>query len=227
MSAIRHGNPGEWAKAKGTVMSLWPVFLCCVALGACGASIVLGRHAAWFAGAFAFSIAATAFLWRKGLRRVESYFKGARGEERVAAVLDTLPSSWHVFHDFVAGGYHVDHVLVGPTGVYAIETKNWRGRVVVEKGEMIVDGVLADRQPLAQTLRQADAVKVALKKAGLECDVIPVLCLASDTFAAKLQSVGRTTVLNVSCIVDWILGGQGRCSASEIARLAQLMETTI
>lgn len=227
MSAIRHGNPGEWAKAKGTVMSLWPIFLCCVALGACGASIALGRYAVWFAGAFALCVVTTAVLWRKGLRRVESYFKGARGEERVAAVLETLPSSWHVFHDFVAGGHHVDHVLVGPTGVYAIETKNWRGRVTLEGGEMIVDGRLADRQPLVQTQRQADAVKAAIRKAGLECEVVPVLCLASDTFVERIRSVGRTTVLNASCAAEWILGGQGRCSASEIARLAQLMETSI
>ena len=227
MSAIRHGNPGEWAKAKGTVMSLWPIFLCCVALGACGASIALGRYAVWFAGAFALCVVITAVLWRKGLRRVESYFKGARGEERVAAVLDTLPSSWHVFHDFVAGRHHVDHVLVGPTGVYAIETKNWRGHVAVETGEMIVDGRLADRQPLVQTQRQADAVKAAIRKAGLECEVVPVLCLASDTFVEKIQPVGRTTVLNASCLADWIQGGQGRCSANEIARLAQLMETNI
>jgi len=227
MSAVRHGSPGEWAKVKGTVMSLWPIFLCCVALGACGASIVLGKHPAWFAGAFALCVVMTALFWSKGVRRVESYFKGARGEERVAAILDTLPGTWHVFHDFVAGGYHVDHVLVGPTGIYAVETKNWRGRVTVEKGEMIVDGRLADRSPLLQTQRQADAVKVALKNAGQECEVSPVLCLASDTFAERLQSVGGTTVLNASSLVAWVQDGPGRCSASEIARLSQLMETSI
>ena len=145
---VRHGNPGEWAKVRGTMTSLWPVFLCCTALGACGASLVLGRHPAWFAAGFVAVVVATALFWRKGLRRVESYFKGARGEERVAGILESLSDAWHVFHDFAVGRYHVDHVLVGPTGVYAVETKNWRGRVTVERNEMIVDGVLADRAPL-------------------------------------------------------------------------------
>lgn len=224
---IRHGHPGEWAKVRGTMASLWPVFLCCTALGACGASLALGRHPAWFALGFAAVVAATALLWRRGLRRVESYFKGARGEERVAGVLAALPDAWHVFHDFAAGRHHVDHVLVGPTGVYAVETKNWRGRVTVERGEVIVDGVLADRAPLAQAARQADAVKAALKAAGWTGEVAPVLCLASDTFADGLRTVGRTTVCNAARAVAWLAGRPGVLSPNEVGRLALLMETRL
>lgn len=227
MSAIRHGSPGEWAKVKGTVMSMWPIFLCCVALGASLTATFLGRYPACFAALFVFCVVMTALLWRKGLRRVESYFKGARGEERVAGVLETLPATWHVFHDFVADGHHVDHVLVGPTGVYAIETKNWRGHVTLEGGEMVVDGVLADRSPLQQARRQADAVKTALRGAGWEGEVVPVLCLASDTFDGDLQTAGRTTVLNASGIVAWIQGRPSSFPASDVDRLAQLMETNV
>ena len=222
---IRHGNPGEWAKVRGTILSLWPVFLCCIALGACGAALVLGRHPLAFATAFAVCVAATAFWWRRGLRRVESYFKGARGEERVAGVLDALPNTWHAFHDFVAGPYHVDHVLVGPAGVYAVETKNWRGRVTVEQGEMLVDGRLADRAPLVQTMRQADAVKAVLRAAGWDGDVAPVLCLASDAFAPGLQQVGRATVLNAARVVAWLAEQTSALAKPEVERLALLMET--
>lgn len=224
---VRHGNPGEWAKVRGTMTSLWPVFLCCTALGACGASLVLGRHPAWFAAGFVAIVVATALLWRKGLRRVESYFKGARGEERVAGILEVLPDAWHVFHDFAVGRYHVDHVLVGPTGVYAVETKNWRGRVTVERSEMIVDGVLADRAPLAQAARQADAVRAALKAAGWEGEVVPALCLASDTLVDGLRSVGRTTALNASRVVEWISNRPSALAPNEVARLALLMETRL
>ena len=31
MTAKQHGVPGEWAKVRGTVMSLWPLFLCFIA----------------------------------------------------------------------------------------------------------------------------------------------------------------------------------------------------
>ena len=119
MSAAIHGNPGEWAKVKGTVASMWPLFVCFAALGALGAAAAIGRHVVWFSVAFLAAVGVTAFLWRKGLRRVESYFKGARGEERVAGILATLPDGWNVFHDLVAQGLHVDHVVAGPAGVFA------------------------------------------------------------------------------------------------------------
>ena len=227
MSAIRHGNPGEWAKVKGTVMSLWPLFLCFAALGALGASIAFGRRPALFAAVFAGTVVATAVLWRKGLRRVEAFFKGARGEERVAGLLETLPGTWHVFHDFEAGGHHVDHVVVGPTGVYAVETKNWRGHVTVEKGEILLDGELPDRSPLAQSVAQARAVRSALRGAGCDLEVVAVLCMASDTFDSPATAVAQTTVLNAVDVVKWILGRGTTLSANEVTRLAQLMETNV
>ena len=227
MGAVRHGNPGEWARVTGTVISLWPLFACFTALGALGASIFFGRNPAVFAGIFTACLLLTAALWRKGLRRVESFFKGARGEERVAGLLEMLPVGWHVFHDFEAGGYHVDHVAVGPTGVYAVETKNWRGRVTAEKGEVLVDGVLPDRAPLGQAAAEAKAVEAALRKAGCDVEAVPVLCMASDTFAGPASRVGGTVVVNASGVAAWVLGRPVVLSADRVARLAQLMETSV
>ncbi len=227
MSAAIHGNPGEWAKVKGTVASMWPLFVCFAALGALGAAAAIGRHVVWFSVAFLAAVGVTAFLWRKGLRRVESYFKGARGEERVAGILATLPDGWNVFHDLVAQGLHVDHVVAGPAGVFAVETKNWRGRVTVEDGEVLVGGVLPDRAPVVQAMREADAVKAALKKMGWEGDVTPVLCMASDTCSAPEAEVRRVALLNSSAVVKWLVGKPTVIPPNELARLSQLMETCL
>lgn len=223
--SIRHGNPGEWAKVNGTVISLWPLYCCCVVLGACGASIAFGKFPLWFAAGFAGAIVALAFFWRKGLRRVESYFKGASGEERVATVLDGLSEKWHVFHDFEVGAFHVDHVVVGPTGVYSVETKNWSGRVTLEEGELLVEGRPADRAPLAQTLREAEAVKTELLRAGWTGEVTPVLCFASDTFAEGQRTAGRVTVLNLAKLVAWLSERGVVLPPNELERLTRLMTT--
>lgn len=223
--ARQHGMPGEWAKVRGTVLSLWPLFMCFALLGAFGAALALGRHTLLFALLFMVSLVVTAMFWRRGLRRVESFFKGARGEERVAARLATLPGGYHVFHDFVAGGHHVDHVVAGPSGVFAVETKSWRGQVTVEDGELIVNGHLPDRAPLAQAQREASAVKAALRRAGWDGDVIPVLCFASGTFADGRRQLGAVTVLNADGLVEWMRGLAAVLPASDVERLAQLMET--
>ncbi|PTY04898.1 hypothetical protein DB347_19585 [Opitutaceae bacterium EW11] len=49
------------------------------------------------------------------------------GERAVAEELSQLlASGFHVFHDLVFENYNVDHVIVGPTGVFVVETKTRR-----------------------------------------------------------------------------------------------------
>ena len=120
-----HGIAGEWTRVKGSVAGLWPVFL---GVAAAGFSVATAFFASapYGSAAFAVSVAATGFALARALKRMESYFKGARGEERVSGILRSLPDGYHVFNDFVALGTHVDHVVVGPAGVFSVETKNWR-----------------------------------------------------------------------------------------------------
>ena len=40
--AIQHGIPGEWARVRGTVLSLWPLFLACALAGALATALLLG-----------------------------------------------------------------------------------------------------------------------------------------------------------------------------------------
>lgn len=228
MTAIQHGMPGEWAKVRGTVLSLWPLFLCLIALGAFGAALVLGSHVLSFAGLFVVSLMLTIVFWWKGVRRVESFFKGARGEEHVAGLLASLPAGYHVFHDFVAGGHHVDHVVAGPTGIFSIETKSWHGSVTAEDGEILLNGRLPDRAPLVQATREAAAVQAALKRAGWTTgDVKPVVCFASDTFADTQRTIGTTMVLNAAGVTAWIVGCPKILTGDEVERVAQLMETCV
>lgn len=228
MTATQHGMPGEWAKVRGTVLSLWPLFLCFIALGAFGAAIFLGRQQLLFGGLFVFSLLATIVFWWKGLRRVESFFKGARGEEHVAGLLANLPSGYHVFHDFAVGGYHVDHVVVGSTGIFSVETKSWRGSVTVEENEIIVNGHLPDRAPVRQATREAAAVQAALRRAGWTTgEVRPVVCFASDTFAEAQKAVGSVMVLNAGVAVAWIEAQPKVMSDGDVERVVNLMETCV
>ena len=222
--AIQHGVPGEWARVRGTVLSLWPLFAAFTCLGAFAAALVLGRCTLLFAVLFFASLVMVAALWRRGVRRVVSFFVGARGEERVANLLAALPGSYHVFHDFVADGSPVDHVVVGPTGVFAVETKNWRGEVTLEEGHVLVDGRLADRSPLQQTVREADAVATELAKAGWTGSVMPVLCFASDTFAQGPTAAGSACLVNAKDLSGWLLARPETLAANELERLVKLVD---
>ncbi len=67
-------------------------------------------------------------LWgHRPLRpEAESWFKGAQGERQVAAQLEMLGPEYTVLHavPIGTGDGDIDHVVVGPTGVFSINTKN-------------------------------------------------------------------------------------------------------
>ncbi len=103
---------------------------------------------------------------------------GAAGEEKVAQVLESLGNSYHVIHDFRLPGQrgNFDHIVMGPNGIFLIETKNHKGTIKCNGDEWrqekvgqlgtIYDGVL--RNPSLQVKGNAalfsDFIKQRLKK---------------------------------------------------------------
>ncbi len=76
---------------------------------------------------FLFALAAAGcavMAWRK-LKQIRDYRRGLAGEQAVAEQLHPLfTSGYQIFHDIPGNGkWNIDHVAVGPAGVFAIETK--------------------------------------------------------------------------------------------------------
>ncbi|MBO4550207.1 MAG: NERD domain-containing protein [Bacteroidaceae bacterium] len=59
--------------------------------------------------------------------------KGKRGEMRVSSILSQLPEEYTILNDLVyrteKGTTQIDHVVVSKYGIFAIETKNYRGEI--------------------------------------------------------------------------------------------------
>lgn len=218
-----HGVAGEWARVKGTVAGLWPLFFGLFIGGFALAMAIFGFLAAGLA-LFTLAFAATGIALIRGMKRIASFFIGARGEERVSRILSELPAEYHVFNDFVAKGRHVDHVVVGPAGVYAVETKCWRGDVTVEDGHILLNGSLPSRAPLAQALNEAECVRSALAAAGWSGRVTPVLVFASNTFRSRIAEVGGAVVMNAAEIGGSFAAGRVAIAPDELERLVSIME---
>lgn len=94
--------------------------------------------------------------------QADRWLQGAQGEREVAAVLAELEGDgWRALHDVSLGRGNVDHILIGPGGIFTIETKSNRGRVSVDRIEPAM-------------LKQAYAQKKLLERiTGL--DVQPLL----------------------------------------------------
>ena len=219
-----HGVAGEWARVKGMVFGLWPLFLGVFAAGA-SCAVLATSSLVWGAVALVLSLLHRGWSLMKGMRHVERYFKGARGEERVSGILKSLPSTYHVFNDFVAGGTHIDHVVAGPAGVFAVETKYWRGKVSLDSGHILLDGQLPSRSPLAQVCKEAALVKAKLAKSGWSGTVTPVLAFASDTFEAKIAESHGAVIINSNHLTSAFSTGRVVIPPAELDRLVRLMES--
>jgi hypothetical protein len=136
-----------------------------------------------------YTTAALAFvvfvIWR--FVRVRSELRNLRlaidGEKAVGQYLEGLrESGYKVFHDLVSDGFNVDHVLVGPGGVFTIETKTWskpmRGKPTIEfDGEKITAaGREPERDPVIQAKGQASWLQRIVKEStGRSVTVRPVV----------------------------------------------------
>ncbi|MBP5319431.1 MAG: NERD domain-containing protein [Kiritimatiellae bacterium] len=166
------------------------------------------------------------FSIRGGARSLSAFFKGAHGEERVGFLLATLPAGCHVFHDLPGGMGNIDHVVVGPQGIYAIETKCWSGKVTVaEDGRLLVDGKDPSRPPILQARRSAQVIGDYLQErmeGAPPCE--PIVCFASDTFEPGRQMCGPVTVCNASELLSVLTAKETRLSSNEIERVVQVLE---
>lgn len=64
---------------------------------------------------------------------IEQWQQGAFGEQATGKQLEKLEhEEWIVLHDLSRGNSNVDHVLVGPGGVFVLDSKRTDGRVVVD-----------------------------------------------------------------------------------------------
>gem|GEM_PF-583342 len=109
-------------------------------------SLVVGGLAAVVAGwGLRFRPGPDAVAWRRG----------AAGERRTARLLGPLErQGWAVLHDLAVPGSqaNIDHLVIGPGGVFVVDSKQYRGRLQLDPSGRLWHG----RYPLGPTLRAVD-----------------------------------------------------------------------
>jgi hypothetical protein len=159
---------GQYARATVTRLRMRTL----VTLGALAvATALLGRtfglHDKRFLASEVALLASMFVISRYVLPLVERRDRGARGEEQVGGLLEQMSDrGWRVIHDASLGRGNVDHILIGPPGIFTIETKSHPGPVRVAR----VHGA---------TLSQAQAQRRAIERAtGVEVEPLIVFSRA-------------------------------------------------
>ena len=110
---------------------------------------------------------------------------GRDAELAVASELIELQShGYQIFHDIQADGFNIDHLVIGPNGVFAIETKGRHKRVKDDTNYKVrfENNLLAfpswnENKPIEQAEIQANWVYKWLSEAtGFQTKITPILC---------------------------------------------------
>jgi hypothetical protein len=131
--------------------------------------------------------------------------RGAAGEEEVARQLDKLGPGWRVIHSVPVGpnDTDIDHVVIGPPGVFTLNTKNHLGkRVTVYEYAIYVSGI---KQPYLSKSRAEGrrGSRILSSACGFEVVVNPVVVIMSDELVLK-GSPKQVNVVGRRKVVDWL-----------------------
>lgn len=123
-----------WIIATVVALALWIVFTLVMDL--------FPGDQTWISGAFAGALVATLIALRQSPPiSIASWEEGAWGEEQTAKRLQTLErEGWVVLHDLANGSANFDHVVLGPAGVFCLNSKSSGYRL-----EQLDDGRLVGR----------------------------------------------------------------------------------
>ncbi len=155
------------------------------------------------------------------LRR--NYLLGYLGERAVAEELEPLTrEGYHVFHDLpvekVEGSFNLDHVVVGPTGLFAVETKTRRkGRAregfddhkVFYDGRQLIWPWAEDTYGLKQAQNEAEWLTKWVKQmTGIPVAAKPILALPG--WWVETRALGPVSVQNAKNLPSNIRGKKVR-----------------
>jgi len=170
MAQYRRRRAAEWTDYLWTL----PPRLGAVA----GAGLVVGllaRHTGLAAPAAVLAAGGLAFLLRfRVSAETTAWRRGVKGEQRTARRLRRLGRGWTVFHDLTIPGSHAnaDHLVIGPPGVFLIDSKRYRGRLTLTPEGSLWYGY----HPLAGVLATV-RWEAAVLTQELGTTVTPILCI--------------------------------------------------
>ena len=135
-----------------------------------------------------------AALVRSAPREIRHLLEDANAEEQTARTLATLGINFTIWHDVAtdagSGGPEdkLDHVLLGPTGLFAILSEDWGGPVEVKKGEIVGETLAPGERPFRALYGRAKSITRAtrVKFSAL------VIVVPDSAIGAAFTLVGRT-----------------------------------
>jgi hypothetical protein len=131
---------------------------------------------------------------------------------------------FYVFHDWDSGRGNVDHFVIGPRGIFVVETKALKGEITCENGKLLQNERTIPKDMTKQAKGEAKAVSELVRStAGVGAWVVPVLCFSRATLSCYGSS-NDVELTNLGSLNKFIMTQRERYSPREVKAIVHLLE---
>lgn len=220
----------EWRQRNRRFFQ-WGAAICFIIV-ALALLLGLGQLRGWLCGLLAGITLAFYILVRETPPAwIGQYLTGAVGEERTAkAVEPLLRAGWFIAHDLDRGQFNIDHVLVGPAGVFVLETKNLHGTVLLDCDQATLTRPGRERPDYQGSwwaregrAHAADANSFFRQRVQVRPWVTAVVVLWAD-FPQRQHNGDKVTFVHGDDLVTWLRSQPERLKPDQVERLRAALE---
>jgi hypothetical protein len=161
---------------------------------------------------------------------IENWRQGAEGERATAKALRPLTrEGWVLVNDIQTDRGNIDHVLIGPSGVYLLETKKLGGVVSVADDKLRLrwrdapdDGYVLDRVGV-RARGQAAALHERFRAAGIRPGWLQAVVVVWAPFEQRVVDADRTLWVHGAELATVLRSRPTRLGEQDIAEAAALL----
>lgn len=160
-------------------------------------------------------------------KEIKNMKLGRDGERVVGQFLESLRADgYDVFHDLRGKGFNLDHIIVGPAGVFSIETKTWSK---LEKGQSIIDydgnrilmnGIIPDKNPIIQAKLQRDWLKKIILKITGKSVLVRAIVVYPGWFINCRKKDPEVWVLEPKALPKYLKNEKSILNTKEVSELS-------
>lgn len=168
--------------------------------------------------------------------------RGIAGETLISQLLVKLPKEYHVMNDLLLSSgknsIQIDHVVISPFGIFCIETKNWKGKILgsanSELWTQYVQGHQSSyRNPLLQNNAHVSVLQdfLSSKKCA---PIFSIVVFATDATLQITNLADKELVITKDELLyeitqkkDILLNEEQMCKTIEILTKANIIDTEL
>ena len=134
------------------------------------------------------------------------WYKGALGEIAVGQILERLGPEWTVLHAVPvgAGASDIDHVLIGPGGVFTLNTKNHTGQSVWVAGRTLMVSGKKQRHLYNASHEAARAAKLLTRGVNATVAVTGVVVVVAPKSMTVRERPSDVAVVTDRRLLQWL-----------------------